>query len=170
MNLALNKNSSEEMWNSAINWVDEHRSMIASVSKRYQVYTAYDIEDYLSQAYLVAYETLIEVGGYGKKFEQFFWVRFKGHAFKVSMNPIPPEEIKPSQDVDRAVIKKMLDIMTQKEREVWECYLGGSTTKGQVAGELGKKSRHRVKMLKRRGFQRVARSAERRELLASIRY
>ncbi|MDH5542037.1 MAG: hypothetical protein OEY64_03635 [Nitrospinota bacterium] len=157
------------MWDAAISWVDERRSMIASVSKRYQVYTAYDIEDYLSQAYLIAYETLMEIGGPGKKFEQFFWVRFKGHAFKVSMNPIPPEEIKPSQDIDKDVIKKMLDIMTQKEREVWECYLGGSTTKGQVAGELGKKSQHRVKMLKRRGFQRVARSAERRELLESIR-
>ncbi|MBI5178159.1 MAG: hypothetical protein HZA04_02760 [Nitrospinae bacterium] len=169
----------DEVWRSAMEWVDGKKRVIAAHVRRYQAHTAYDVDDYLHQAYITAFETLGKVGSTGPRFEQFFWVNFKHACFRVSIGPnlqdltkamLVSGAQKTGDPADRQAAIELISHMSPREREVWELVLDGAHTRKEIARRFGLRAPHHVKMLKRRGLERVKkRVAEKRcEVLEAL--
>ena len=157
----------DKTWEVAIEWVDSKRRVIAAHVRRYQVHTSYDLDDYVQQAYLTAYDTLTKLGSTGKKFEQHFWVTFKHDCFKVSISPdikgltnamLVSGAQKTGDPAPLAAARRLVKQMSPRERDVWELVLDGAYTSKEIRDVFGFSSHHHVKKLKRNGLERVRRS------------
>ena len=76
--------TSDERWAFAVHWVDENKSKLNNyIYKHYLLnYSAYAVEDFLSESYMVAYEAL----SCKAPFEACFWVLFKNRCKKTLAN------------------------------------------------------------------------------------
>jgi RNA polymerase sigma factor (sigma-70 family) len=119
----------------AIDWVDRYKLKITRYIRKHYflTYSSYEIEDYLSEAYIAAYEA-IELCN-GNPFDAFFWMKFRHYCHELSKNPndsmisgeidnIPcdfnhydsPLEI--DQKFYFEIVCKMLDFLTPSQQQV----------------------------------------------------
>ena len=118
-----------EAWAIALEWVNEHsRKICGYVSKRYLLdYSAYEMQDFLAEASLVAYEALINCGEI--PFEAYFWVQFKNRCKTLANKPHKSKytgslghvyaEVQDSTEYDDMVLVQYLSILTPKQREAF---------------------------------------------------
>lgn len=118
-----------EAWALALEWVnDNNRKICGYVSKRYLLrYSAYEMQDFLSEAYLLAYDTLMSCGE--TPFEAYFWMSFRNRCKTLANKPHEARlkgnllnvcaEVDEGFPYDEAALAQYLSILTPKQREAF---------------------------------------------------
>lgn len=127
--------------------------------------SAYDIEDFIQQAYVSAYEAMTssEVEKNPELFERYFWGVFKNQCRGMLNGPKLSEDVEPVAVTTSPLpirddqLETSLEIMTPREKDVWRRLLGangGTPTLTAIAADLGC-SRQCVQQLRDAGLRRV---------------
>ena len=143
----------------AIDWVKSNEGLIKRTLGKYYIYSPYDEEDYMQDAFESAMAAVIKCQGKQISFESAFWQDFRKNLSLVTPNmntsrygsnsvpsflcqedfdiaAIAGREATPELDLE-AIFKKIRRHLTQREREVFALALGltekGSLTSYEVA-------------------------------------
>lgn len=111
----------------ALNWVNEHSRIICGYvyNKYYLNYSAYEEQDFLSEAYLAAYEA----AGIDKPFAGCFWNIFKNRCKQLANQPhcsyftnstayIQAVEQEPKADKDLSILLSHINIFSKPQQEL----------------------------------------------------
>lgn len=115
----------DERWLFAVRWVEEHSRTICGYVRNHHLldYSAYEMQDFISEAYLEAYKALS--AHTDVPFEAYFWNQFKNRCKVLSNKPHKsrfinaadlPLQSGESIDYDEKTIAQYLAILTPKQR------------------------------------------------------
>jgi len=152
-------------WEAIVPWVDSRRDRITGWARLRMGMSAYDVEDFIQQAYISAYEAMTsrEVEKNPALFERYFWGVFKNQCRGMLTGPRLSENVEPASKSSPPVtarddgLKNSLEIMTPREKDVWTRLLdsgNGTPTLSEIALDLGC-SRQCVQQLRDAGLRRV---------------
>ncbi|BCO09245.1 hypothetical protein GF1_16210 [Desulfolithobacter dissulfuricans] len=129
--------SKEEQWRAAWAWVEANRYMVKAMAARYLKFMASDQEDIIQEAVIVAYQvlnTLARKNVPASRYGAYFRTMFRTRCIKLAaggrvtttfdLDKIPV--ISPDTDfyeVDKAIIEAALQIMTDRQRQVFRWIL-----------------------------------------------
>ncbi len=120
--------TSGECWQLAMSWVDEHRRKICGYVHNHHLlyYSAYEVQDFVSEAYLVAYEAV----SCKAPFEACFWVLFKNRCKTAMANKPHGSRERPDVNITSEAdeefphsldeISELLDYLTPCQKEIIE--------------------------------------------------
>ncbi len=133
--------SVNEQWDYAYHWVQTNRNILKSYIYSHKLlnYSAYDINDYLSECYLIAFEAKKRSGD--ERIEPIFWRLFKDKCSVMANKPLenslyediynienflePDKADEPDHtdevDADKYIleIKKILNILSPGQRQIF---------------------------------------------------
>ena len=152
-------------WEAIVSWVDSRRDRITGWARFRMGMSAYDVEDFIQQAYISAYEAMTsgEVEKNPALFERYFWGVFKNQCRGMLTGPRLLGDVEPASKTPRPVtirddrLRISLEIMTPREKDVWMRLLdasNGTPTLSEIAVDLGC-SRQCVQQLRDAGLRRV---------------
>ncbi|OGQ97660.1 MAG: hypothetical protein A2521_04955 [Deltaproteobacteria bacterium RIFOXYD12_FULL_57_12] len=153
----------DELWEKAMGWVSSNKALVRQIAAPYRRHMAAEAADIEQEAVIAAFQALLETCRKEQpdQLAPFFRVIFRTNCMKLASGlqtmdcqeiddlPAPERDERPEEDVDHADVKKALQGMTKRQRQVccWLLQQPEPVSTPDIAREFKISRRHACRLI-----------------------